>query len=202
MYYIVGLGNPGVEYENTRHNVGYMAVEYLREQEGLLDFSADALLEVRRTEGRVAGQTVQCILPTTFMNHSGVAVKKVVPKEAVDKLIVVHDEVDLPLGQVRFSFNRGAGGHNGVESIINHLGRKDFVRVRIGIAPVNEETGQAARPTGDRLANFVLKKFRPEELEVVAGAVKEVKRLLEVMIERGLEVAMNDGNQGGFKKVE
>lgn len=201
MYYIVGLGNPGAEYEKTRHNVGFMAVEYLCEQESLLDFSVDALLEVRRTEGKVLGQTVQCILPTTFMNHSGVAVKRVVPEEAVNKLIVVHDEVDLPLGQVRFSFNRGAGGHNGVESIISHLGRKDFVRVRMGIAPINEETGQAVRPTGDRLANFVLRKFGPEELDKVAQAIKEVKHLLEVMIERGLEVAMNEGNQSGFNKV-
>jgi PTH1 family peptidyl-tRNA hydrolase len=119
MYIVVGLGNPGEEYSRTRHNTGRMATELLA-QESLKD--------------------VKVITPDTFMNVTGAFVKKYVKDELeAEKLIVIYDDLDLPLGSMRISYNRGSGGHNGVESIINALGTEKFIRIRIGVSPVTEE---------------------------------------------------------------
>jgi len=194
MYYIVALGNPGKEYENTRHNVGFLVLEYVVNELGWSKASEKKFYKGLYTEGDFAGVEVSCLFPTTFMNNSGEAVKKLISKEESKNLIVIYDDIDLPLGKVRFSQDRGDGGHNGIKSIINHLGTKDFVRIRIGIAPINEETGLPVRPLGDNLPNFVLNKFSKRELEKLDEVKIKVKDGLEVLLKDGIGMVMNRFN--------
>ncbi len=150
MHYIVGLGNPGEKYKNTRHNIGWTVLDYFIENEGLPGLVDSAKYAGSMSTGVVNGQEVTILYPNTFMNKSGSAVRKLVPKEEAEKLVVVYDDVDLPVGDIKVSVGRGAGGHNGVASIIESLGSKDFVRVRVGIAPVSFWTGKAGRPLTTR----------------------------------------------------
>src|SRR5581483_7844826 len=121
-----------------------------------------------------------------YMNNSGSAVKKLVPsKAAAGELIVVHDELDLPLGKVKVSFGSSAGGHNGVKSIINALKTQDFARVRVGISPATP-SGKLKRPAGEKLADFVLGKFRPPEKEKLKKVKKLAAEALELILECGV----------------
>src|SRR5690606_4374873 len=133
MYYIVGLGNPGKEYEHTRHNVGFFLLEIFAQEAGLPSFHESNAQSGYVSQGVFEGEEVTLLMPTTFMNASGSAVAKLVPAGSSDKLVVVYDDIDLPVGELRVSFGRGDGGHNGVKSIIEKLGTKDFVRIRIGV---------------------------------------------------------------------
>lgn len=157
MKLIVGLGNPGKEYENTRHNVGFLFIDKLSTE---VDSQKNILLK-----------------PQTFMNNSGMAVRTKIDfyKLSPADLIVIHDDKDLLLGEYKIQKDRGAAGHNGVQSIIDHLGTRDFMRVRIGIAHEDKQT------MGDT-ADFVLNKFTKEEKEVlnktVDKAIEEVKKIL------------------------
>ena len=151
--------------------------------------------EGKVSKGKINDQDVMCLYPETFMNNSGLAVKKLVPKDEAEKLIVIYDDVDLPLGKIKVSKDRGDGGHNGIKSIIQHLGTKDFVRVRVGIAPVNNETGLPVRPSGNGLGNYVLNKFSKRELEELDKTKVEVKELIEMILTNGVTKAMNKFNQ-------
>jgi len=134
MYIIVGLGNPGVEYSRTRHNTGRMATEFM--------------------SGKVSG--IKIITPDTFMNKTGVAVVKVVKsKKAAENLIVLYDDLDLPLGTLKISYNRSSGGHKGLESIIKALKTREFIRIRIGIGK-----------KGD-VEKHILGEFKKSELETL-----------------------------------
>jgi peptidyl-tRNA hydrolase, PTH1 family len=197
MMYIVGLGNPGEKYADTRHNVGWLLLDAFVTEAGLPHPHQSAEYSGRVSEGVAYGVEVACLYPDTFMNHSGSAVKKLVPKNVVAQLVVLYDDVDLPLGEVKVSFGRGDGGHNGIKSIIASLGTKDFVRVRIGVAQKTVwpwEKGVVRRPRGDALGTFVLASFTKKErheLEAVASTVVEV---LRVILTEGKEVAMNRFN--------
>ncbi len=195
MYYIVALGNPGEEYENTRHNVGFLMLNYLV---GEFDWSSPRVrmpYEGLYTEGKIDGVEVVGLLPSTFMNNSGLAVKKLVPPKDIENLVVIYDDVDLPLGKIKISKDRGDGGHNGIKSIIQHLETKDFVRVRIGIAPIHAETGLPVRPEGERLGNYVLNKFSKRELEELELVKTKVKELMEMIVKEGVVKAMNKFNE-------
>lgn len=195
MYYIVALGNPGEKYANTRHNVGWLALDYCVAKFRLPDLVESGGLSGRLTEGVVAGNEVVVLYPSTFMNNSGSAVVKLVPKNEVDKLIVVHDDIDLPFGEVKITQGRGAGGNKGVQSIIEKLGSKDFVRVRIGIAPKSFWTGKVKRPQGGGpLERFVLKSFSSSEKKQLPEVFEKVKGAIETVISDGAEVAMNKCN--------
>lgn len=194
MHYIVALGNPGEEYKDTRHNVGFLMLDYVVEKLGLPTPIYSIAYEGRMTKGKINGEEIICLYPETFMNHSGVAVKKLVPIDETGNLIVIYDDVDLPLGKVKISKGRGAGGHNGIKSIIASMGDKEFVRVRVGISPINTETGLPVRPQGDKLSNFVLKKFTKGELEELDKVKENLSRLLEVIVKDGVGIAMNEGN--------
>ncbi len=194
MHYIVVLGNPGEEYENTRHNVGFLMLDYVVEKLDLPTPNYSMAYEGRLTKGNINGEEAMFLYPETFMNHSGMAVRKLVPTNEIGNLIVVYDDVDLPLGKIKISHGRGDGGHNGIKSIISSLGDKDFIRVRVGISPVNTETGLPVRPQGDKLGDFVLKKFTKGELEELDKVKENVFRLLKVIIKDGVSIAMNEGN--------
>ena len=135
MFYLVALGNPGDEYANTRHNIGWLVGDFVLAQAGLPALITDKSVSGQVTEGMVGGTAVKILYPDTYMNNSGAAVAKFVPRSEVGNLIVIHDDIDLPFGEIKLGKGRGDGGNNGVKSIIEKLGTKDFIRIRVGIAP-------------------------------------------------------------------
>ena len=121
-YLIVGLGNPGKEYENTRHNAGVMVLEQIRREWDFLVWSRDTMSNSLLSKGVVCEYQVTCMFPQTFMNLSGTAVRHYTDEDYPQKLVVIYDDLDIPLGQIKMSFDRSSGGHNGVQSIIDTLG--------------------------------------------------------------------------------
>jgi PTH1 family peptidyl-tRNA hydrolase len=165
---IVGLGNPKEEYKGTRHNIGKDLVAAI-------------------AKGLASGAKV--VELDVYMNNSGGPIKKLVSsKKAAEQLVVVHDELDLPLGRVKISFGSSAGGHNGVKSIIAALKTQDFVRVRVGISP-SSAAGKLKRPEGEDITDFVLGKFKPAEQEKLKKVKKLVAEALELIVEEGYEKA-------------
>lgn len=195
MFYIVGLGNPGKKYSNTRHNIGWQVLDSVREQSGLPALVHEKQNSAEVTSGAINNEPVTLIYPDTFMNNSGAAVVKFVGKGEADQLIVVHDDVDLPFGEVKVGKGRGDGGNNGVKSIISKLGSKDFVRVRIGIAPKSFWTGKTKRPaSGGPLERFVLKPFTKSEQAKLPEVIERARQATELIISKGPERAMNACN--------
>ena len=194
-YIIVGLGNPSEEYEGTRHNAGASVVERFRESHGFPTWKEDKKLRAFIAKGEVGDESVMLILPQTFMNHSGSALKPLIssPKKA-EKLVVVYDDLDLPLGNIRISFGRSSGGHRGLESVIKSIKMKDFMRLRIGTSP-KTPGGVIKKPSGEEaVKNFVLAKFSPREIETFNHVLKRSCDALERIIRDGKERAMNEFN--------
>lgn len=195
MYYIVGLGNPGSEYTDTRHNVAWLILDYIAETIHASDQIYRAALPGQICEGVLAQKAVTLFYPDTYMNHSGVAVKKLVKKNELAELLVLHDDIALPLGTIKVSSGRGDGGHNGVKSIIEQLGTKEFTRIRIGIGAVNPYTGLIKRPSGEALPKFVLGHFTKKELATLDSLKKSLREVIEVFVAKGAVAAMNQGNR-------
>lgn len=184
---IVGLGNPGVEYENTRHNIGFTVLDALGEKYKISGKQEDKLL-CWHGKGIIADQEVLLVWPTTFMNDSGKAIQKILNWFKVEPkdLIVVHDEVALDLGKIRVSFNSGAGGHHGIESTIQMLsGTEEFTRLRIGVGP---------DPGGDKRADYVLRKFSTQEEPFIKQVVNVSLQAIETIIMKDVGEAMNKFN--------
>jgi PTH1 family peptidyl-tRNA hydrolase len=195
MRYIVPLGNPGDRYKDTRHNVGWLAMDHIIATHGWPSLIEDKKMSGRTTGGRVGSEPVAILYPDTFMNNSGAAVVKLVPSAEMADLVVMHDEIDLPFGEIKISHSRGAGGNNGVKSIIEKTGSKEFVRIRIGIAPTSFWTGKVKRPLGGGpLERFVLKPFTPSERKLLPEVFVKVDVALQTIIEKGVEAAMNQHN--------
>ena len=170
---IVGLGNPNSEYQGTRHNVGKDFVE--------------ALAPTLPKGAKVAGLNV-------YMNNSGGPIKRLIPsKKAAASLVVVHDELDLPLGRVKVSFGSSAGGHNGVRSIEKALKTRDYVRVRVGISP-STPSGKLRRPDAEKIVDFVLGKFKASEQDKLKKAKKIVAEALKLIVTEGKDRAMTEIN--------
>lgn len=190
---IVGLGNPGTEYENTRHNAGRMALAVYAKKN-----DADEWREDKKAQATVAksGTTV-LVLPDTFMNKSGSAVLKYVKSvKAAEKLVVVYDDLDLPLGKIKLSYDRGSGGHRGLDSVMRAVKTRAFARIRIGVSP-ETPSGKLKKPHGeDEVNKFILAKFKPNEIDELKKVFKRVNDALEAIIERGPMIAMNEFNQG------
>ena len=167
MILIVGLGNPGKKYEKTRHNIGSRIIDELES----LNFKNVILAK-----------------PQIFMNESGKAVKTLIKTYHLtpNNLIIIHDDIDIPLGKIRIVKNRGAAGHKGVESIVNNLGTKNFVRFRIGICP---KIGKPKNPE-----RFVLQKFNKGEEKLIKEVIKKTVEAVETIIKDGLQKAMNTYN--------
>lgn len=153
MKLVIGLGNPGKEYDNTRHNIGFMILDYYlgnvkyKEKFNGLYYEKDI------------GEKVIFLKPQTFMNNSGICVKKFIDyyKISLDSILVIHDDLDLEIGKIRYKFNSSSGGHNGIKSIINMIGSKDFFRLKIGISNVDK----------NQIIDYVLGKFSKSELELI-----------------------------------
>jgi PTH1 family peptidyl-tRNA hydrolase len=180
-YLVVGLGNPGKEYQKTRHNAGWIVIDFAYPD---LSWEQDnyAVADIAKNED------IAFVKPRTFMNLSGESVGYITNKKdiAAEHCIVIYDDIDLPLGKLKISYDRGSGGHNGIKSIQDHLGTAEFIRIRIGISKVLE-SGELVKPN-------VLGKFEPEELEILEAVAKRVKLAIHTIIKDGKELAMTEFN--------
>ena len=194
MRYIVGLGNPGEEYELTRHNAGRIAVLELVKKEGMGELVFDKKLNALVGKGEIGGEKVQIILPETFMNKSGNALKNIITSaKKAENLIVVHDDIDLPLGKIKISFGKSSGGHKGVESVIKAVKTINFTRVRIGISATNAK-GAVKKPSGDKFLDYIVGKFKPAEMAEMKKNAKKTAEALGVIVAEGVEKAMGEFN--------
>jgi peptidyl-tRNA hydrolase, PTH1 family len=186
MYYILALGNPGAQYDGTRHNLGVVVTDALVRDAALLAPRTSARYHGRVTEGQLENELVTVLYPTTYMNKSGEAAAALVPKDKTSQLIVLHDEVALPLGKIRISKGSGAAGHNGVASIISALGTTDFIRVRLGIG---------APPPPLPLERFVLSRFTDEEKPLVTTMITQGVEAVQLILKKGVVAAMTEINR-------
>jgi PTH1 family peptidyl-tRNA hydrolase len=184
---IVGLGNPGIEYQFTPHNLGFLAMDRIAGSLGI---------EVRNRQHRaltaravIGGETVLLVKPETFMNLSGVAVRELIEEyeaKPESDLIVIQDELDFPLGTLRIHTRRSSAGHNGIESIIGALGTQDFLRIRLGVAPEHKlSDGQG----------YLLSPLRKAELAVVDGILDTAEEAVKMILKEGPAAAMNRFNR-------
>ena len=192
---IVGLGNPGEEYDSTRHNAGRMALEHFAIEVKFGDWKEDKKAKARVASGMIGKTAVVLVAPDTFMNKSGSAITKFVKSQkAAERMVVLYDDLDLPLGSLKLSFNRGSGGHRGVESIMKAVKTKKFTRVRIGVSP-STASGKLKKPLGEKeVVAFILAKFKSAELAELKPVWKRVSEALQVIVVEGPERAMNQFN--------
>lgn len=185
---IVGLGNPGAKYDRTRHNIGFEVIEALVKR-----YPDASLVENKRFQGiagefRSGGERTVLLKPTTFMNLSGQAVRAVLDwyKLEPESVLVVYDDMDLPTGKLRLRLSGGAGGHNGMKSIIAHLGTKEFPRLRVGIGATDkgEKRDQA-------VVSHVLGRFAPEDRKIVDAVIPMAVDAIDLSLRKGFERAMN-----------
>jgi PTH1 family peptidyl-tRNA hydrolase len=191
---VVGLGNPGSEYAHHRHNIGFQVVDALARTHGL-SFSREKLARAHTAQGRIAGRNVLLAKPQTFMNRSGQAVGRLARwfKIPPQQILVVYDELDLPLGRLRLRPEGGSGGHKGMRSIIEVLGSQSFPRLRVGID----------RPPGQMdPADYVLHPFSKEDQEAVAQAIDQAVAAVEVWLAEGIVAAMDRFNRPPVREDE
>ena len=191
MYLIAGLGNPGREYESTRHNAGFMVIDRLAEKLGcavgtrkFLGFTGSGVL---------GGEKVLLLKPQTYMNNSGESIRAAADfyKLEPEQVIVIYDDISLDVGSVRVRAQGSAGGHNGMKSIIAHLGTESYPRVRVGIGE---------KPPRMDLADYVLSHFTKAELELLEEAVDAAADAVGLLLDKGVQAAMNKYNK--VKKVK
>ena len=191
-YVIAGLGNPGKEYEETRHNMGYKAIDVLSSNENI---------KVRRSKfhslfgrGTIAGKKVILVKPETYMNRSGIAVREAAMyfDVAPENLIVIYDDIDLPAGSIRIRKSGGAGTHNGMRSVVQELGTKSFIRIRIGVG---------AAESGEDLVNRVIGKVPEAEKKLLQQAAAEAADAVRDIIAIGVDNAMNRHNHVAPKET-
>lgn len=187
MYIIVGLGNPTKEYSGTRHNIGFDAIDTIAKKYKI-GVDSKKHKGIYGT-GYIEGYKVVLVKPQTYMNLSGESVREFIDyykTEAESELIVIFDDIDLDVGQLRIRKKGSAGGHNGIKNIIAHLGTQNFMRIKIGVGE---------KPRGMDLANYVLGHFAKEERAVVDEALEDVASAVELMITKDVDAAMNVYNQ-------
>lgn len=193
MYIIVGLGNPGRQYEGTRHNIGFRVIDEIASK-----YHIDVAEKKHKAligKGMIQGKKVILVKPQTFMNLSGESVRSVIDYYKIDEmteLILILDDVSLPPGQLRIRKKGSAGGHNGLKNIILHLNHDVFMRIRIGIGE---------KPSGYDLADYVLGHFAKEEEELVIQSIQDAVKAVEVLLTDGPDKAMNQFNKK-VNKVE
>lgn len=185
MKLIVGLGNPGMQYAATRHNIGFEVIDSIAQTYNIqvMKNKYKALIG----DGTIGGEKVILMKPQTYMNLSGEAVKACMDfhKISPEDLIIIYDDISLDVGQLRLRKSGSAGGHNGIKNIIAQIGTQEFPRVRFGVGE---------KPAGWDLANYVLGRFSEEEMKIVAPQTVEVAKVVEVIIRKGMDVAMNNYN--------
>lgn len=186
MYIIVGLGNPTKQYENTRHNIGFMAIDALADKYdiNMIECKHKSLIG----KGMINGTKVILVKPLTYMNLSGEAIHAVSEYYKIDEteeLLVIYDDISLDLGQIRIRKKGSAGGHNGLKSIIANLGHDTFRRIKIGVG---------GKPEGYDLADYVLGHFNGEEIAVMKDSIERTQRAVNLILEGKVDAAMNEYN--------
>ncbi len=189
---IVGLGNPGEEYKNSRHNTGRIILENIAKGNNFSEFKDNIKLKSLSSKGEINGEKFDFLLPETFMNNSGNAVCQIInDKKKLKNLVVVYDDMDLPIGSLKISFNRSSGGHNGLESIIKRVKSQEFVRIRIGVSP-HTPTGKIKKPKGEEaILKFLLGKYKEDELNEIKKISKKVAEIIEMISSEGKDKAMS-----------
>lgn len=180
---LVGLGNPGVKYQYTRHNIGWIILEQMFPQ---VSWELQKYAQALFTKENIADCEYIVIKPQTFMNESGISVKWFLDEYKDSPIFVLYDDLDLPVGTWKLSHDRGSGGHNGIKSIEKHLGTRDFFRIRIGIAR-ELENGSIVKPN-------VLGNFESNEQEKILALLPEIKNMLHIYREQGKDKAMTFAN--------
>lgn len=177
MKLIIALGNPGKKYIETRHNAGFLMIDYLQKTLNFPDFKFEKKFNAEISENKVGNEKIILSKPQTFMNNSGQSVQTLINfyKVPVEEIIVIHDELDLKLGDFKISQNKNASGHNGVLSIFNHLGTKDFERIRIGVD--NRTEDQRKNISG---SDYVLGRFTKEELNILNDVFENIPEELHL----------------------
>lgn len=193
MFLVIGLGNPGEQYQHTPHNLGFWVLDEFQKKNKFPDFKIEKKLESKVSEGKLRKEKVLLVKPQTFMNSSGRAVKKIVETSNCppEKMFVIHDDLDLSLGRIKLCFDKGAAGHKGVNSIIENLQDQRFYRLRIGIKGVglNNKNHQLKRK------DVVLKKFTQSEYKIMRKAVSQACIVLGVALQQSPERAMTKFNR-------
>lgn len=191
MFIIAGLGNPGDEYKNTRHNVGRIVLTAIAKANDFADWKADLKTKSIVATGKVGSKKVQGVMPDNFMNNSGKSIGPLIgSKKDLAQLVVIYDDIDLPLGKIKISFDRGDGGHNGLASIIKAVKSREFVRIRIGIAPTTP-SGKTKKPSGEAVVlKFLLGEFKKPELDILKKLSKKVAEAIETIVTESKEKAM------------
>lgn len=188
---IVGLGNPGSQYENTRHNAGFLALDYFAGRNGL-SFNSEKK-QGHYCVTRLSGKKTFLLKPQTFMNRSGVCVQAFMSYFNIDieNILVVHDDLDLASGRLKMVRGGGAGGHNGIRSLVQHLGSQDFARLKIGIGHPRDHAATASIP----VERFVLSRFSDEQREDFQENLDRIAEGIEVFVQSGIAAAMNSCNR-------
>ena len=185
MYIIAGLGNPGKKYENTRHNLGFLTLDRIADKLGV---------EVKKKkfnslvgEGRIGSEKIILLKPQTFMNNSGLAIKEAVDYYSIDdtNLMVIYDDFDIPIGRIRIRKSGSSGTHNGMRSIVDHLGSREFPRIRIGIG--SDSSGE--------LMDYVLGSISKREQELLTDAIERASSSAICYVDEGIDIAMNRYNR-------
>jgi len=185
MVLIVGLGNPGQKFKTTRHNIGYLVLDNFQRKNNFPDFRLLKSCSSLVSKGKIAKKNIILAKPQIFMNDSGIAVRSLMLKFriSISELYVVHDDKDIEIGKIKISKNRSSAGHNGVESVINSLKSKNFVRFRIGIKPKNRKI--------KNLKKFVLEEFNEDEKNIIEKVLEKTVIALEISIKEKIEKAMS-----------
>ena len=194
MYLIVGLGNPGMKYDATKHNMGFKVIDELVETYGIP--SSGTSLKGMYGKGMIGGEKVILIKPMTYMNNSGECVRAFVDYYKVDpeeEMIIIYDDITLEPGSIRIRKKGSAGGHNGIKSIIAHLGTEKFKRIRVGVGE---------KPKNWDLADCVRSPFKPEEKDAVREGIEKAAKAVEVILTDGADAAMNRYNKKAAKPKE
>ena len=188
MKIIVGLGNPGKQYEGTRHNAGFMGADFLREHYSFDDFKKTDKYKCEMTEGMIEGEKVYLIKPLTYMNLSGQSVRSLMQfyKIPIEDVVVIYDDVDIASGNLKVRPSGSPGSHNGMRSVTQELGSDQFVRIRLGIAALEEFKGA--------LEDYVLGRLSDEEGILMTGNLKKLPPLLEGLFKEGVEEMMQEYN--------
>ena len=193
MKLIIGLGNPGRSYANSRHNIGFTCLSYFAKKYGIHFDKKQG--KARIGTGEIAGTRVILAKPQTYMNLSGESVSRLIKKFDIkpNDLLVIHDDLDLPLGRIRIRHGGSSGGHNGINSIINNLGSQDFTRLRVGIGrpAENEDTIESS---DNKIITYVLSDFTPDEKQAISQVIPIVSEAIHCLLTEGLTVSMNRYN--------
>ena len=187
---IVGLGNPGKEYEKTRHNAGRSAVELVAKNNDFDEFVFNKTSNALVAKGAIEGENATLVLPETMMNLSGKAVAAFVKSpKAAKSLLVIHDDLDLPVGTIKMVFGRGSGGHKGVESVMRAIKTQEFARIRIGVAPAGKKNQAKKLKDEEKVIKLVIGKWKPAEEAVVKKVLKKAAEAARLFATEGIDSA-------------